>query len=81
MPGRGGLPGREIIFEYQGLADSVRLAAIDAATGTEVIVFGPARTARHDLERVALRKLARRLGLNADGTEKTPRPRGRGVIV
>ncbi len=81
MAGRGVLPGREIFFEYQGLADSVRLAAIDAATGTEVIVFGPARVARHDLERVALRKLARRLGLNADGTEKTPRPRGRGVVV
>ncbi|MCH8521102.1 hypothetical protein [Glycocaulis sp.] len=81
MAGRGILPGREIIFEYQRLADSVRLAAIDAATGTEVIVFGPAHVARHDLERVALRKLERRLGLNADGTEKTPRPKGRGVIV
>lgn len=81
MAGRGVLPGREIIFEYQGLADSLRLAAIDAATGTEVVVFGPISTARHDLERVALKKLARRLGLNADGTDKTPRPKGRGVIV
>lgn len=81
MSGRGILPGREIIFEYQSLSETVRLAAIDAATGTEVIVFGPARAARHDLERVALRKLARRLGLNTDGTNKTPRPKGRGVIV
>lgn len=81
MTRRGGLPGREIIFEYQRLADSVRLAAIDAATGVEIVVLGPARVARCDLERVALRKLARRLGLNADGTEKTPRPKGRGVIV
>ncbi|KPP82794.1 MAG: hypothetical protein HLUCCA04_01630 [Oceanicaulis sp. HLUCCA04] len=81
MAGRGGLPGREIIFEYQGLAASVRLAAIDAATGLEVVVIGPANAARHDLERVALRKLARRLGLNTDGQEKTPRPKGRGVIV
>ncbi|MGP1275576.1 MAG: DUF6898 family protein [Caulobacterales bacterium] len=81
MAQSGGLPGREIIFEYQGLSDSVRLAAIDAATGIEVVIVGPARAARHDLERLALRKLARRLGLELDGTDKKPRPKGRGVIV
>ena len=77
------LSGREVIFEFVVLGESVRVAAVDVMTGEEVIITGPANTPQPDLERIAARKLGRRLGLiDEDGVEtKTPRRGGRGVIV
>ncbi len=77
------LSGREVIFEFIVLGDSVRVAAVDVTSGEEVIVTGPASTAQFELERIAARKLARRLGLvDPDNpATKTPRRGGRGVIV
>lgn len=49
--------GREVFFEFVSVAGLIKVSAIDAATGTEVSVFGPASAARRDLERLALRKL------------------------
>ncbi len=73
---------REFIFEFVTVGDSVRVAAVDVATGTEVVVFGPVHTAQSDLQRLAARKLIRRLVQNGHHPDsKTPRPGGRGVIV
>ena len=55
------LDDRAIYFEALTLGDLVRVAAIDAATGIEVVVSGPATAARFDLERLAKRKLHRAL--------------------
>ena len=51
----------EVYFEFTSYGRSVKVAAIDAATGTEVTVIGPASAARADLERLALQKLRARL--------------------
>ena len=82
------LSGREVIFEFITLGDYVRVAAVDVATGDEVYVSGPVNTPQRDLERLAVRKLARKLGLIGAGEDsdegpdtKTPRRGGRGVIV
>ena len=80
------LSGREVIFEFISHGDYVRVAAVDAATGEEVYISGPVNTPQADLERVAARKLARKLGLvtgddDGDPDNKTPRRGGRGVIV
>lgn len=53
-------PG-EIYFEFQRIGGAVKVSAVDAATGTEVVIMGPASAARTDLQRVALRKLKARL--------------------
>jgi hypothetical protein len=53
--------GREVYFEFTAMAGSVKVSAIDAATGIEVIVIGPASAARADLQRLALQKLKVRL--------------------
>ena len=37
------------------------MTAIDAATGVEVSAFGPVSTSQEDLNRIAVRKLKRRL--------------------
>jgi hypothetical protein len=52
---------REIYFEFIAIGAAVKVVAIDALTGTEVSVMGPASAARSDLERVALQKLKARL--------------------
>lgn len=74
----------EVYIEFIPAGASVRVSAIDAATGVEVSIIGPASAHRGDLERLAIAKLARRLGRATrpdDGKEKTPPEAGRGVIV
>jgi hypothetical protein len=85
------LEHRELLFETLILGDHARVAAIDSATGIEVTVAGPANAARHDLERLARRKLERALidagvivGGDGDGDGETApiRPPGaRGKLV
>lgn len=55
------MAGREVLFEFTQLGAYVRAAAIDAASGVEVVVMAPASTQRADLQRLALAKLNRRL--------------------
>jgi hypothetical protein len=52
---------REVYFEFTSMGSSVRVAAIDAATGVETVVIGPASASAADLERLALAKLKARL--------------------
>jgi hypothetical protein len=62
--GAGGVteaPGREVIFEITRLGDVQRVAAIDIATGTEVVIQAPGNAALVDVRALALRKLQRAL--------------------
>lgn len=52
---------REVYFEFVAIGNTVRVSAICSVTGVEVQVLGPVGAARRDLERLALRKLERRL--------------------
>jgi len=52
---------REVYFEFTVIGAVVKVAAIDAATGVEVSVMGPASAAQSDLEKLALAKLKARL--------------------
>lgn len=58
-------PG-EVYFEYTAIANVVRVAAVCSVTGTEVVVMGPASASQVDLERLALRKLARKMSQGGD---------------
>jgi hypothetical protein len=62
VPGEG---PREVYFEFTSIGGAVKVVAIDAATGTEVTVMGPATAAQSDLERLALGKLKARLARDA----------------
>lgn len=55
-PGQG-----EVIIEMRPVGSVVRVAAVDVATGTEVVVFGPASAAQRTLEELAVAKLRRRM--------------------
>jgi len=56
---------REVYFEFTAIGSAVKVVAIDAATGTEVSVMGPASAAQADLEQLALGKLKARLAREA----------------
>lgn len=51
----------EIYIERRRLGQYLRIAAIDAETGLEVFVSGPAKASPADLEALAVRKLKRNL--------------------
>jgi hypothetical protein len=51
----------EVYFEFTAVGHTVKVVAIDAATGIEVSVVGPAAARQADLERLALQKLKARL--------------------
>ncbi len=53
----------EVIFEFVTLGNSVKVSAIDANSGTEVVITGPRTAQQSELERVALQKLKRALGI------------------
>jgi ABC-type hemin transport system ATPase subunit len=55
----------DVYFEFAVIGGSVKVVAIDAATGTEVSVVGPAGAAQSDLQRLALGKLKARLAREA----------------
>lgn len=61
MTGTNSDSAREIYFEFVAIGRQVKVSAIDAATGTEVSVMGPATASRADLQRLALQKLQARL--------------------
>ena len=49
------MPG--VYFEFTYQSNCVKAAAIDADTGLEVSIVGPAGTPQSELERLALKKL------------------------
>jgi hypothetical protein len=56
---------REVFFEFTAIGSTVKVVAIDAATGTEVSVIGPVNAAQADLEQLAVGKLKARLAREA----------------
>jgi len=69
---------REVYFEIAIIGNVARVSAICSVTGTEVHVIGPAGAPRRDLERLALRKLEKKL---ADEKPAPLVPRGRGGLT
>lgn len=73
------IAARTVYFETLVLGDHARIAAVDAESGIEVFVIGPATAARFELEILARRKLERALeqaGLIAPTSEATSRDKG-----
>jgi hypothetical protein len=56
--GDGGVAGRhDVIFEFVRIGGSVKVTAVDAATGVEVSIVGTTAASDTALKRVARRKL------------------------
>lgn len=51
----------EVLFEFVQIGQLLRVAAIDALTGTEVVIMAPLQATRPQMQAVALAKLRARL--------------------
>lgn len=58
-------PAGEVLFEMTAIGSQLRVAAIDGATGTEVVVIAPSTASQKQIETLAIAKLRRRLNLEA----------------
>jgi len=69
-PGRGGNGSSvEVLFEFTQLGQQVRVAAIDAATATEVVIIAPVTATRLQMQSIALAKLKRKLSETSTPSE------------
>jgi len=50
-------PRGEAYVEFKQVGQAMKVTAVDAETGTEVVIMGPASASQNDLQRVALQKL------------------------
>ena len=57
----GAETGGEVYFELTKVGGSMKVVAIDATTGVEVTVIGPATAAPSHLQQLALAKLKARI--------------------
>ncbi len=51
----------EVLFEFTPVGHSVKVVAIDVTTGVEVTVIGSRTVSQHELQRLAMRKLEKRI--------------------
>ncbi len=83
----GGAGGpREVYFELYPVGDSMKVSAVDAATGIEVSIVGPANLPKSELEQVALNKLLyvmkqKRKVESKDSASSNPSTDGKGWVV
>ncbi len=62
----------EVYFEFVQVGQMMRVAAIDAATGTEIIVITPVRASQGHMQQLALAKLRRKLAEGAHAAAPQP---------
>jgi hypothetical protein len=72
---------REILFEIMRFGDVQRVAAIDAATGVEVVIQAPANAALADVRALAIRKLEHVLAEESEDGSSPPSPPRPGTVV
>lgn len=60
----------EVLFEFVQLGQQMRVAAIDSASGIEVVVITPISATRNQMQQVALAKLRRKLQAEPPAQEK-----------
>ena len=55
----------DVLFEFVQLGQQMRVAAIDEATGTEVVVIAPLTATKLQMQRLAMAKLKRKMEQSA----------------
>lgn len=59
--GDGQSPAGRVFFEFAQVGQQMRVAAIDEATGIEVVLIAPLTATQPQMQQLALAKLRRRL--------------------
>jgi hypothetical protein len=71
---------RDVFFEITVMGTTAKVAAIDGASGVEVLVLGPATAAETELKRLALAKLRARLA-RGSGEPLNPTPKAKSDYI
>ena len=66
----------EVLFEMRRVGRSVRVAAIDPITHTEIILVAPAKLSINDMKRVAARKLVYVMSKKQAAAERDKKVKG-----
>ena len=69
-PGNKAAGPHDVYFEFMQIGGQMRVAAIDAKTGIEVIVIAPVTATQIQMQNIALAKLKRRLESQNQGPPK-----------
>lgn len=82
----GQTPSGQVLFEFVPMGAQVRVAAIDEATGIEVMVLAPASATPYQMQQLALGRLRMKLGGGAgESAPHTAEPQrfvpGKGKLV
>jgi hypothetical protein len=67
-------PTGRVLFEFVQVGQQMRVAAIDEATGTEVVVITPLTATPFQMRSLALSKLRRKLGVEEPPPPPGPKP-------
>jgi len=59
--GEGAMAEGEVLFEFVQMGQQMRVAAIDPASGTEVVVITPLSATKTQMQSLALAKLRKKL--------------------
>lgn len=51
----------DVLFEFVQMGQQVRVAAIDSASGTEVVVIAPLAASKTQMQQLALAKLRKKM--------------------
>lgn len=70
----------EYLLEFLPVGNAVKVSAVDAVTGTEVSIVGPANASEEQLSRVAIRKLEYVLARNR-GDDRSEGGGDDGILV
>jgi hypothetical protein len=62
----------EVYFEFSQLGRQMRVAAVDADTGVEVVVITPISATKTQMQQVALAKLRKKLGETPQSPPASP---------
>lgn len=65
---------KEIYIEYKQIGQAMKVTAIDAETGMEVVIMGPASAAQAHLQKIAVQKLEMQLKKHSEQPDEEPQP-------
>ncbi|WP_300542902.1 hypothetical protein [Maricaulis sp.] len=75
------MSGREIYIEVIGIGQALRVAAVDAETGEELVFQVPRNTSRSEIDNLARAKIRWKLERDAEQKKRPDTGSGRGITV
>jgi hypothetical protein len=63
---------KEVYIEYKQVGQAMKVTAVDAETGIEVVIMGPVSAAQTHLQKIAVQKLEMQLKKHSEKSEEEP---------